>query len=803
MKQEPLISVCIPVYNASAFINECIDSVLAQTCKDFELILVDDGSTDESCTLIEAYTDTRIRLIRNKHDFIHSKNKMLDEARGKYIALLDADDRMLPDRLQVQADYMEEHPEIDALGGGVWTFGNGSHASLPGIIGRAITLDEMIEGNQLYNPTVMLRREKLEQNHIQYPKEYIYANDYALWMRMLFNGMHLENMDRILTEYRSSPGQISSKHQKEQAYYANLIKEEAIRIKTNNFQEKPTDLKKLRVPVTGNKLTLIIPFLNEKDEVRNTVASARQFAGDAVDIITINDHSTDRYDYPADLQPYNVTYIYNKERLGVAASRDLGVSLCTTPYFLLLDAHMRFYDGKWPERITSLLENDDRCMLCCQTRYLSKDKDGNIHTAQKAITSFGAYMPCTKGNYLPDIRWNSIESCPEKSIEDIPTILGAGYAGSTRYWQYLRGLEGLMYYGSDEAYISSKVWMEGGKCLLLKDIIIGHIYRTGSPFRHHSEAEVFNYLWIANLIFPMSWRCLAMATALYRDRETYNLACKLLADKKTLQNELKAYYRSIFTIPFKEMIKLHRKISKKQMARILQKATDLPDIATFLQKNEPSNYGLTTGKMGHLVWFSHYAQYIKDKEWENEISHLWEQITKAIENECLSFNFAEGLGGIGWSIFYLYEHHLIDNIPVKIIQAIDKQIAYCNLTQIAETNLNYGISGILAYCIQRYTYALKHQERIPWNSPFLEALKQSALFVLQEKSELTALNYAMQYLELITNGYDKDDFKPALHDWMIFQDYLPQSQEHWTIGLTGNAAASYIQIMLIKNTLTY
>lgn len=58
MKQEPLISVCIPVYNASAFINECIDSVLAQTCKDFELILVDDGSTDESCTLIEAYTDT-------------------------------------------------------------------------------------------------------------------------------------------------------------------------------------------------------------------------------------------------------------------------------------------------------------------------------------------------------------------------------------------------------------------------------------------------------------------------------------------------------------------------------------------------------------------------------------------------------------------------------------------------------------------------------------------------------------------------------------------------------------------------
>lgn len=63
------ISVCTPVYNAARFIRECIDSVLAQTFPNFEMILVDDGSTDESCAIIESYTDPRIRLIRNRHDF--------------------------------------------------------------------------------------------------------------------------------------------------------------------------------------------------------------------------------------------------------------------------------------------------------------------------------------------------------------------------------------------------------------------------------------------------------------------------------------------------------------------------------------------------------------------------------------------------------------------------------------------------------------------------------------------------------------------------------------------------------------
>ncbi len=86
------ISVCMPVYNASRYLRDCIDSILSQSFTDFELLIVDDGSTDDSVEIIRSYSDSRIRLIENKHDYIGSLNLLLQEARGKYIARMDADD---------------------------------------------------------------------------------------------------------------------------------------------------------------------------------------------------------------------------------------------------------------------------------------------------------------------------------------------------------------------------------------------------------------------------------------------------------------------------------------------------------------------------------------------------------------------------------------------------------------------------------------------------------------------------------------------------------------------------------------
>lgn len=116
-KDAPLVSVCMPMYNASAYLRECIDSILCQTFGDFELLIADDGSTDESRYIVRSYDDPRIRLIENEHDYIGSLNLLLKEARGKYIARMDADDIMVSFRLEAQFGYMERHVEVDVLGG--------------------------------------------------------------------------------------------------------------------------------------------------------------------------------------------------------------------------------------------------------------------------------------------------------------------------------------------------------------------------------------------------------------------------------------------------------------------------------------------------------------------------------------------------------------------------------------------------------------------------------------------------------------------------------------------------------------
>lgn len=101
----------------------------------------------------------------------------------------------------------------------------------------------------------------------------------------------------------------------------------------------------------NKRLTIIIPFLLEKEEVEQTLDNMFRFLLDEVDIILINDASNDDSDYRKVAEQYGALYIENEERIGVAASRDKGIELCATPYFLLLDAHMRFYDNRWLGRL--------------------------------------------------------------------------------------------------------------------------------------------------------------------------------------------------------------------------------------------------------------------------------------------------------------------------------------------------------------------------------------------------------------------------------------------------------------------
>jgi glycosyltransferase involved in cell wall biosynthesis len=219
----------IPVYNAEAFIDETIDSVLHQTFSDFELLLADDGSTDKSADIIRSYNDRRIRYIKCTHDFIGTLNRGLSLASAKYVALMDHDDIMLPDRLQTQYDFMETNPDVAACGGYMTAFGR-----LSGELKVPLTYGEIVKGfitehiSPFFNSTGFFRRDILRRYHIEYRRGYSFAADLKFWSDMVKAGK-VVNLPQSLILYRTSDTQTSMVTLPESRKAAEIICREVIR----------------------------------------------------------------------------------------------------------------------------------------------------------------------------------------------------------------------------------------------------------------------------------------------------------------------------------------------------------------------------------------------------------------------------------------------------------------------------------------------------------------------------------------------------------------------------------------------
>ena len=292
-----------------------------------------------------------------------------------------------------------------------------------------------------------------------------------------------------------------------------------------------------------NLLTAIIPFLNEGAEIERTVASIRDTAGNAVDILLINDCSQDDTDYQAVARQYHARYHHNAERQGVARSRDIGVELCETPYFILFDGHMRFYHNNWWQVITEALQNNDRAVYCLKCYPLNEQYE------LVKTESMGANINMDKnarGNIL-NAEWRYKDDMPDEPLIPIPCILGACYAVSKRYWHHLKGLTGLRTYGSDEAYLSLKTWLEGGKCMLMKDIHVGHIFRDRHPYAVCAADVIYNKLLMAETILPVEYKKTVFRGMRQGNEEEFNKAFQLLCENRQQVAELKAYYKEIFT----------------------------------------------------------------------------------------------------------------------------------------------------------------------------------------------------------------------------------------------------------------
>ena len=220
----PDLSVIMPVYNGEIYLCQAIDSILKQTFRDFEFIIIDDASTDGSSMIINTYKDPRIKFIRNTDNRGNypSRNIGLEIAVGKYICVMDADDVAYPNRFDVQFHYMESHPDVYAIGT-QYDFslsGKDMKKELP--LSYEDLQIALLTDNYILHPSLMICTEVLRKMG-GYDEKYVYSSDYDLLSRLALFGS-IENLPDILMMHRLHDSQISRLYLKEQKGHADEIR---------------------------------------------------------------------------------------------------------------------------------------------------------------------------------------------------------------------------------------------------------------------------------------------------------------------------------------------------------------------------------------------------------------------------------------------------------------------------------------------------------------------------------------------------------------------------------------------------
>ncbi len=197
------ISIVMIIYNSEAHIEESIESILNQIFCNFELIIIDYGSADNTVNIRKFYSDSRIRIISGYNT--NSLITVFSLMKGKYIAYMEADDIMLPHRLYKQYEFMEENQEIDISGSWVYNFGDCYGAVYTPINHNDIEYTALFN-NPMHFTTIMVKKSLLQfpafQNNKLFKRNYKYVDDYKLWMYLLIKDFKFANIPKILVKHR-------------------------------------------------------------------------------------------------------------------------------------------------------------------------------------------------------------------------------------------------------------------------------------------------------------------------------------------------------------------------------------------------------------------------------------------------------------------------------------------------------------------------------------------------------------------------------------------------------------------------
>ncbi len=214
-----MVSIVMPVYNTAPYLRQAIDSILQQTFADFEFIIINDGSTDETEEIVSGYGDNRIKYMKNEKNsgLVNTLNKGLEQALGKYIARMDGDDIALPQRLERQYSYLQLHREVDVLacvvqlinekGNSIGFWDDDKNNTTPERIRSFMSVN-----NCIAHPGVMAKAELLKQ--YRYNPDQKQAEDYDLWLRILSDGKAIHKLEEIHLLHRILPKSFTRSQQK-------------------------------------------------------------------------------------------------------------------------------------------------------------------------------------------------------------------------------------------------------------------------------------------------------------------------------------------------------------------------------------------------------------------------------------------------------------------------------------------------------------------------------------------------------------------------------------------------------------
>lgn len=269
----PKVSVIMPVFNTrEEYLREAIESILNQTYGDFEFLIIDDGSTNNSAEVIHSYSDERIKYIKNERNLgiIKSLNRGFELMQGEYMARTDSDDISLPDRLEKQVKFLDENPNISILCSYFEWFPKKRVIEAP-LIDAEIKEKLLICTNVIGHSTVMERVDFIKKYNLRYNEEFTYCEDYRFWLDAI-DKAEFACIPEILVKYRIHEGSICQKNITTQ----HLNVQKAMFLAQGKFysidsQEAINSIEKLirNEKITSNDLESIETFVNRVVEKIN------------------------------------------------------------------------------------------------------------------------------------------------------------------------------------------------------------------------------------------------------------------------------------------------------------------------------------------------------------------------------------------------------------------------------------------------------------------------------------------------------------------------------------------------------